>query len=255
MRFMRLSKIAWLILGIGIFVIALGGLYFLYSREGDQQEQLNDSLSVAQATLLTLVSEKEDWESQLTQQESQLTQQESQLTQQESQLAQATSLLDIAQASFPESVESIEHDELLFNFAHSYNLRIITLVASEPDSEEVEDITFPVTSFTVNVRGEVAGILGFINTIVTSDDFLNATVRLVNINIPELLTEAEKEEIKEGLTTEIMGELAEEELTEEEREELLEALAAALAAAEEEIVELETPSATIALAIYSYQGE
>ena len=133
----RLSKTAWLILGIGIFVIALGSLYFLYSREGDQQEQLNDSLSVAQATLLTLVSEKEDWESQLTQQESQLTQQESQLTQQERQLAQATSLLDTAQASFPESVESIEYDELLFNFAHSYNLMITTRVASSPGNEEV----------------------------------------------------------------------------------------------------------------------
>ena len=154
MRFMRLSKTAWLILGIGIFVIALGGLYFIYSREGDQQEQLNDSLSVAQAALLTLVSEKEDWESQLTQQESQLTQQESQLTQRESQLAQATSLLDTTQASFPSSVESIEYDELLFNFAHGYNLRITELFSSEPGNEEVEeDITDSVTSFVVYFKG------------------------------------------------------------------------------------------------------
>ncbi len=286
---MKLSRTAWLVLGIGIFVIAFGSLYFLYSRQDNEQEQLNDSLSVAQATLPTLVSEKEDWESQLTQGESRLTQQESQLTQRESQLAQATSLLDTTQASFPESVESIEYDELLFNFAHDCNLRITTLIASEPGNEEVEDITYSVTSFTVDVKGEVANILDFINAIVTSEDFTCATAELVNINIPEPLTEAEKEAIKEGLTKEIIEALAEvglteeikeiiealaeEELTEEEREELLEALAEALAAeeekreellealaeaeaaAEEEIEELEMPSATIELAIYGYQGE
>ena len=291
MRFMRLSKTAWLILGIGIFVIAMGSLYFLYSRQGDEQEQLNDSLSVAQATLPTLVSEKEDWESQLTQGESRLTQQESQLTQRESQLAQATSLLDTTQASFPESVESIEYDELLFNFAHGCNLTITKLTASEPSDEMIEDITYSVTSFTVDVKGEVANILDFINAIVTSEDFTCATAELVNINIPEPLTEAEKEAIKEGLIEELtresaqevlaeeglieelIEELAKEELTEQEREELLEALAAALAEAEEAredllealaeaeveakeaIEELEMPSATIELAIYGYQGE
>ena len=290
MRFMRLSKTAWLILGIGIFVIALGTLYFLYSRQGDEQEQLDDSLSVAQATLLTLVSEKHDWESQLTQLESELTQLESELT-------QATLLLDTTQVSFPSSVESIEYDELLFNFAHGCNLRITTLIASEPhsegvESEEVEEaITYSVTSFTVDVKGEVANILDFINAIVTSEDFTCATAEPVNINIPEPLTEAEKEAIKEGLIEELtresaqevlaeeglieelIEELAKEELTEQEREELLEALAAALAEAEEarekvlealaeaeveakeEIEELEMPSATIELAIYGYQGE
>ena len=287
----RLSKTAWLILGIGIFVIALGSLYMLYRQQGREQDKLNDSLLVAQATLPRVVSEKKDWESQLTQRESQLTQRESQLTQQESQLAQATSRLDTTQASFPSSVESIEYDELLFNFAHGYNLRITELISLEPGNEEVEDISFLVTSFTADVKGEVADILGFINAIVTSEDFTNATAELVNINIPEPLTEAEKEAIKEGLIEELTGELAkevlakeglteelieelaEEGLTEEEREELLEALAEALAAteeareklsealaeaeaeAEEEIEELEMPSATITLIIYGYKGE
>jgi len=36
---MKLSKTAWLILGIGIFVIALGCLYMLYSQQAGEQEQ------------------------------------------------------------------------------------------------------------------------------------------------------------------------------------------------------------------------
>jgi hypothetical protein len=248
MKRLRLSKTAGLILGIGIFVIAFASLYMVYSGQGDEQERLDDSLSVTQAILPKLVSEKEDWESQLTTLESELTQWESALT-------RATSLLNRTAASFPESVESIEYDEELFRIADGWKLEIINLTASEPADQEAEDITYSVTSFTVKVSGEVADILGFINTIVTHEDFLDATVEQVNISIPVPLTEAEKEQIKEGFTGEIMEELTEEELTEEEREELLAALAAALAAAEEAIEKLEKPSATISLVMYSYRGE
>ncbi|GAH59611.1 unnamed protein product, partial [marine sediment metagenome] len=37
---MRLSKTAWLILGIGIFVIAFGSLFMGYSRQSGEQERL-----------------------------------------------------------------------------------------------------------------------------------------------------------------------------------------------------------------------
>jgi len=203
---------------------------------------------VAQDTLPTLVSEKEDWESQLTRLESQL-------TRLKSELAQAVSLLNRTAASFPESVESIEYDERLFKIADNWNLEITTLTASEPTDKVVEDITYSVTSFAVDVRGEVANILDFINAIVTSEDFTCATAELVNINVPELLTGAEKEAITKRFTGGLLEELAKEDLTEIKRKELLKALAEALAAAEEEIEELEMPSASIRLVIYGYKGE
>ena len=249
MRFMRLSRTAWLILGIGIFAIALGSLYTVYLQQKGAQDELNTNLETAEGTLSDTTLIKEGLESQLTNLESELTQLESELT-------QAISSLNSAKGRFPESVESIEYDELLFNFAHGYNLRITELIASEPGNEEVEEaITYSVTPFTVDVKGEVAGILDFINAIVTSEDFTCATAELVNINIPEPLTEAEKEAIKEGLTAEIIEGLAEEELTEEEREDLLWALTEALVEAEKEIEELEMPSASIRLVIYGYKGE
>ncbi len=276
MRFLRLSRTGWLILGIGIFVLAFGSLYFLYSRQGDEEEQLNDSLSEAQATLPKVISEKEDWESQLTQLESQL-------TQLESQVAQAMSLLAQRKMLFPESVESIEYDERLFQIADGSGLEIAILTASEPGDEtvevevediEVEGITYSVTSFVVNVKAKalelpleteeelqnyinvtVDNILTFITTIVADNDFTTATVELVNINIPESLTDEEKEEIEESFTGELLQELTDEELTEAEREELLEALAAAKEEAKKEIKERQRPSATIGLVIYGYKGE
>ena len=236
---MRLSKVFWLILGAGIFVIAAAGLYILYQDQNREQQELSDSLAVAQATLPQLTSEKEGLESQL--------------ARLEEELAQARSLLDEAKAEFliltefPGSVESIEYDEALFALADDTQLEIISLTVSGPRTVTEENITYPVTSFTVAVAGERTDILYFIHKIATDEDFRTTTVESVNIATPVPLTKAEKDAIKEeigaGLTEE-----DKEGLTEEEIEELVEELAA------EVIEEREMPSATINLVIYGYRG-
>jgi len=214
---MKLGKTAWIILVTGVFIIAIGSVYWLYLQEGPKQTELNAQLSVVQAQLPKLAAERASLESTL--------------TELEDKLAQVTSQLKTAKAVFPGSVQSIEVDELLFGMADNWGLEITSLTASEPsdleveievemEDIEVEDITYLVTSFTVKVEGEVTDILDFIHTIVTHRDFDTATVELVNITVPEPLTEAEKEELSE-----------------------------------EEIAEREMPSATIRLIIYSYQGE
>lgn len=202
---MRIGKIAWLVLGIGILIIAAVTLYMVYSRQISQQEDLDASLSTAQSTLPKLVSERENLEGQL--------------TQLKSGLAQAESSLSTAKKSFPESVESIEYGEILFQIADDSDLEITSLTSSEPSDETVEDITYWVTSFKVEVKGEVADILKFVNAIATGEDFTTATAEVVNIDIPEPLTEEEKEVLTE-----------------------------------EEIEEEEMPSASIKLVIYSYEG-
>jgi len=217
---MKLSKIAWIILVIGIFVIASGSLYWLYLQEGPKQEELNEQLSAVQAKIPKLAAERADLESTL--------------TELEDKLAQVTSQLKTAKAVFPAAVESIEVDELLFGIANDWGLEIITLTASEPsdlevevevetEDIEVEDVTYLVTSFDVDVKGEVSDILNFIHTIVTHRDFDTATVEIVSIVIPDPVSEEEK------------AGLSEEEI--EERE------------------EMDTPSANIKLVIYSYKEE
>ena len=181
----RLSRTAWLMLGIGIFVIASGSLYALYSQQESEQRQLNDSIGAAQATLPGIVSEKEDWESQLTQLQGRL-------AEVESELAQAESLLDKTRANCLRPVESIEYDERLFKLAGDWKLDIIRLTASEPSSIEVEGINFLVTSFTVDVKGEVVDILEFITRLTMDESFNTTGVELVNIQVPEPLTEQEK---------------------------------------------------------------
>lgn len=215
---MRLSRTAWLILVIGVFVIAFAGLYMIYLREQQAQEPLNEALAVAQTVLPKLTTEA--------------TNLENALTEMEDRLAQAKSHLQTAKAIFPtRRVESIEVDEVLFGIADNWDIEITNLTATEPGDQivpveveiediEVEDIDFTVTTFTVQVKGAVADILDFIHTIVNHQDFDSATVELVNIVVPEPLTLAEKE-----------------------------------GKSEEDIEEAEIPSATLTLTIYNYQGE
>ena len=177
---MKISKTAWLILGIGIFVIVLASLGWVYLGQRSEQRELNDSLSAAETSLDKLVSEEEDWESQLSQLESRLT--------------QATSLLNAVKASYTNSVESIEVDEKLFMIADSWRLEVTSLTSSEPTQDKVEDVTYSVTSFTVGIAGEVVDILGFTNTIANDEYFNNATVELVDVSVPEPKTGDEEEE-------------------------------------------------------------
>jgi hypothetical protein len=174
---MRLSKTFWLILGIGISVIVLGVLGWVYLDQRGEQRRLNDSLADAQQTHSTLISQKGDLESQL--------------IQSEIELAEAEALLDVVKASFPESVESIEYDEELFDIADDCNLDITSLTASEPSDAEVDSVTYSITSFVVVVEGEVDDMLDFIDTIATSEyftgttHFANATIEMVNIQVPQ----------------------------------------------------------------------
>jgi len=170
---MRFSRTAWLILGIGISAIIIGSVGWFYFQKAQEQRELDNRLSLAQVSLPTVISQRSALESQLTQMESDW-------AQAESSLAQVT-------VQFPESVESIEYDEVLFDIADDCVLKIKKLTASEPGEEEIEGITYSITSFTVKVEGTVAHILKFIETIATGDyspgetNFVNASINTVTM--------------------------------------------------------------------------
>ncbi len=217
---MKLSKTTWMVLGIGIIIIAAVSLYMVYQGQGQKREEARDSLTNAEKNLQSFTDIKEATEVELSQLENELQESQSQISQLETELAQTELTLNQTGARFPISVESIEYDEVLFNFAHDANLIITSLTAGEPADITTEDITYTTTLFAVEVRGEMTDILYFINTIVADDDFQTAILEPVAITVPEPLTEMEKEDLTG-----------------------------------DEIAEAEMPSATISLMVYTYQGE
>jgi hypothetical protein len=207
-------------LAVGLFIIAALGLYMVYQGQAKKQGAAEADLAEVQAEIPVLVADKQDLETELSGLEAELAQWQDQISQLESDLSQSISDLSQTEARFPSLVESIEYDEALFAFAQANNLEIASLGVTEPIKKNVGGITYLTTSFSLKVRGEVADILDFINTIVNDDDFQTAIIKPVSVLVPRPLTEQEKE----GLT-------------------------------EEQIKERETPSASITMLVYSYQGE
>ena len=169
---MKVSNKVGLIAVIVVVVIALAVLFTIYFRQVGERSELNDRLDTAQILLPGLAANKESLEDQLT---------------------QARSSLDISRVKFPESVESIEYDDDLFEIADDCNVDIISIVASMPTNKKVGAVTYSVAPFTVKVRGDVDDILDFIYAIRTGDDFQlpwSAEVTKVNIAIASGGTQA-----------------------------------------------------------------
>ncbi len=224
---MKLGKKTWLLLGIVIFAIAAVFLYLRYFGQIREQDKLRSTLSKAQSTLAKSVNEKSALDSQL--------------ADLESQLAKATSLHDATKASLHESIQSIEWHEAFLSLAGDSNLMITCLTVSEPRSQKEgtreEAITYLVTSFVVELEGQVpesifttsqghkeyiyqtvSDILAFVTKVTLGEDFTVATVKLASLTVPEPLTEVDldnwRRETRESLTE---GEAMEEEEAIEER--------------------------------------
>ena len=208
---MKFGKTAQLILAIGIFAIAIVFLYRMNQERAAAYDELNTQLTTAQALLPGMISESEELESRLNQLKIDLN--------------QAKVDLNKGKANFPNSIDSIRYDELLYQMARDRGLEIMTLETSEPTEMNVEEVTFTVTNFNVEVKGTVADILDFVNTIANGDDFTTAIVDVVSIAVPEPVTQ----QVKEGLV---------------EQEEV----------EGEEKGELGAPSADIEINIYNYRG-
>ncbi len=114
---MKLSKKTWIILVIGILIIAFANLSMTYSRQGKEQSRLDQELSLVQLTLATYSPEE-------------LSSQQREL---ESQLAQAESELEDAKAHLRQSIESIEVTDTLFEVAQTWEVEIIDLRSSGSD--------------------------------------------------------------------------------------------------------------------------
>jgi len=159
---MKLSKKVWLIIGIAIFAIVLAVLFSIYSGLAGERGQLEDNLSMTQALLPKLTAQKGDLENRL---------------------AQAESLLDRSRTKFPESVESIEYGEDLFEIADDCDVVLTSLRPSKPTDKG--GATYSVSSFAVDVKGDVSDILDFVDALRAGADFQlpwSAELTAVKIN-------------------------------------------------------------------------
>ena len=159
---MNLSRKVGLIIVIVIFAVVLGILFTIYSRQAEERDQLDDRISQAQTLLPGLVDNKEK---------------------KEDELAQAQSSLNANQAKFPQSVESIEYGEYIFEIADRCNLTLGSLTFPKPSAKTEGSVTYSVVSLSLPVSGALADIFEFIDVLRTDARFASTEVKSVNMNI------------------------------------------------------------------------
>jgi len=167
----KITRTTWLVLALGVFIIAFISLYMVYSRQASQQKDLKSSLAEAEASYPQLTSQIQTLQSQL--------------AQRQSDLAAELLKLSAAKAKFPPSVQSSDYYQRLLTIAGDCDLNVMSLTASGPRQQKTDSVTYLVTTFNVAVKGEMASIIDFIHTLATSQYFTSATVTVVSINIPE----------------------------------------------------------------------
>ncbi len=164
---MKLSKRFFLIIGIGIFIIALAGLGVVCFQRVSEKNQLNEQLASVQLRLSTV----------------QLEQLSSQQAELEEQLSQATSQFEAVKAMLSQPVGSIGDTSILFAIAEACGVEVTEMTSSSPATESLEGVTCSVISLTAKVEGKVPNLVGFITRL--NSYFTTGVVRSVTITVLE----------------------------------------------------------------------
>jgi hypothetical protein len=159
---MKTGRKVGLVLAGAAIVAALVVAYTIYSGQAQQRNDLNDRMARAQTFLPSLTNQKSDLQNQL---------------------AGAQSTLDTSQAQFPQSVESIEYGEYLYDIAHDCNVQLTSLSFPTPSSKTVGAVTYSVTSLILPVSGALDNIFDFIQTLRTDDRFASTEVTAITLSM------------------------------------------------------------------------
>jgi len=157
---MKIGRKALLVLGAVAIVAALVVVGMLYFRQAGERADLNDRLDRAQTLVPGLSKQKQDLEGQL---------------------ASAQSSLETSKAQFPESVDSIEYGEYLYEIAADCNVYLDSLNFPRPAAATLGGVACSVVSLTLPVSGTLENIFKFIDTIRTDERFASTLIKSINM--------------------------------------------------------------------------
>ena len=164
---MKISRKTWLIVAIGILVIALASLGMLRSQQVSEQNQLNEQLILAQSRLSGVNLEELS----------------SQQAEQEEQLSQATSQFEVLKTVLSQPAGSMTVTDILFDIARVHGVEVTEMTSSGLTDGSLEGVPCLVIPVAVRVEGDVPNLVSFV---VELNSFLTTgVVESVTITIPE----------------------------------------------------------------------
>jgi len=164
---LKLSKKIWLVIAIGIFIIAAIGLGMVRSQQVDEQNQLNEELALVQSRLTRV----------------QLQKLPSQQVELEEQLSQATSQFEAVKAILSQPVGSVAASSILFDIAEAHGVEVTEMTSSGLASKVLEGVTCSVIPLTARIEGDVSNLVSFVTEL--NNHFTTGVVKSITITIPE----------------------------------------------------------------------
>lgn len=168
---MKLSKTSWLVIIVGIFVIALLGLGVVRSQQVQQQNQLSEELASAELRLKGIQLKP-------------LSHQQEEL---ENGLSQTRSQLEAVKAIVSQPIESITISSILFDTAEAHGVNLTEITSSSIASDRLEGLACSVLRLTAKVKGEVPKLVSFITGL--NGNLTTGVMKSVEISIPEVAGE------------------------------------------------------------------
>ena len=164
---MKLNKKIWVIIAVGIIVIALAGLGIARFQQIDEQKQLEEQLAQIQTLLKGI----------------QLEQLSSQQAELEEQLNQITSQFEESRDILSQSSGSIAVSSILFDIAEAQGLEVTEVSSPGLTSENFSGTTYSVITLGATTEGEVSNLVEFVTEL--NNHLVTGVVRSIKIIIPE----------------------------------------------------------------------
>jgi len=168
---LSISKTSWLLLSVGISIIAFTSLGVARSQQVHEQDQLDEELSLAERRLNGLQFE-------------QLYSQQEEL---EKQLSQIISRLETTKARLSRPTGSIAASDALFSIAKACGVEVAEISSSGPASGDLEGVVCSVLPLTARIEGDVPNLISFI--IKLNGDFTTGVVKSAGISVSENVSE------------------------------------------------------------------
>jgi hypothetical protein len=207
---MKMTGKKWAFIGALIFVAAIVALYIPYNSNKNEQGSLQQQINVARQMVLARTLSKNSVEQKIQKLEAdiataegvseqlqdELDQLQQELLQLENEREQAVqeaiALLNATEAKFLNAAESIEYGELLFTLANSAQIKLSQVDYTDSGSVNIGGVDYDVVLLNLAVNGKKADILDYLVKIQTNTAFNTSLFDQVNIQMPKLLTDDEK---------------------------------------------------------------
>lgn len=174
MRF-KLSRKAYTVLLVGVFMVIAGGLGVAYGEQSNRQDKLNSELLLAQLRLDTYESNGFD----------------TQLQTLEDQKLQIEADIDSFVVSLTQSIDDVNVIEALFvKLANVSDIEIIEIKSSSVIEQVLDSMDFIALPLVVTIRGNLADIIDFIKS--TGQQFPTSVIESVRISMTEAGEEYEQ---------------------------------------------------------------